>query len=305
MNFTGLFIRRPVLATVVNLLILLVGLQSMRSLNVRQYPVSNSAVVTISTAYFGASAELIRGFITTPLEREIASADGIDYVESNSSPNVSTITAYLRLNYDPYDALTQITSKVNRVRNDLPAGSEAPTIDVQVGQGTAAMYLSFVSEVMEGNQITDYLTRVVQPRLVSVPGVQSAQILGGRTFAMRIWLKPDRMAALGISAAEVHAALAANNALAAVGATKGTALTVNLNASTNLHTREEFERLVVRERAGAIVRLRDLADVALGAETYDSAVNFNGENATFIGVNVLPNANALSVIRVVGALVAA
>jgi multidrug efflux pump len=302
MNFTDLFIKRPVLATVVSLLILLVGLQAMLSLNVRQYPVSNSAIVTVTTVYVGASADLIRGFITTPLEKEIASADGIDYLESTSAANASIITVHLRLNYDPNDALTQITSKVNRVRNQLPAGSEAPTIDVQVGESTAAMYVSFTSDTLESNQITDYLTRVVQPKLVSVPGVQSAQVLGGRTFAMRIWLKPDRMAALGISPSEVYRALAANNALAAVGATKGEAITINLNASTSLRTAREFEQLVVREHQGAILRIRDIADVVLGAETYDNTVSFNGEAATFMGINVLPTANSLTVIKDVRAV---
>ncbi|HVU35499.1 MAG TPA: efflux RND transporter permease subunit [Opitutaceae bacterium] len=297
MKFTDLFIKRPVLATVVSLLILLIGLQSMLSLNVRQYPVSNSAVVTVTTVYVGASADLIRGFITTPLEKEIASADGIDYMESNSSPSVSTITVHLRLNYDPNAALTQITSKVNRVRNQLPAGSEEPTIDVQVGESTAAMYLSFTSDTLATNQITDYLTRVVQPKLVSIAGVQSAQILGGRTFAMRIWLKPDRMAALGIAPSDVYRALSANNALAAVGATKGQMITVNLNASTNLHTVEDFNRLVVKDQNGAIIRVRDIADVELGAESYDSTVSFNGQHATFVGINVLPTANSLTVIK--------
>jgi multidrug efflux pump len=301
-NFTDLFIRRPVLATVVSLLILLVGMQSMLSLNVRQYPVSNSAVVTVTTVYVGASADLIRGFITTPLEREIASADGIDYLESSSVPNASIITVRLRLNYDPNDALTQITSKVNRVRNQLPAEAEAPTIDVQVGETTAAMYLSFTSDTLESNQITDYLTRVVQPKLVSVPGVQSAQILGGRTFAMRIWLKPAKMAALGISPSEVYRALAANNALAAVGATKGEVISVNLNASTSLRTPEQFKELVIREQKGALVRIRDVAEVVLGAESYDSVVSFNGETATFIGLNVLPTANSLTVIKDVRAV---
>jgi multidrug efflux pump len=302
MKFTDLFIKRPVLATVVSLIILLVGLQSMLSLNVRQYPVSNRAIVTISTFYIGASADLIRGFITTPLEKEIASADGIDYLESNSSANASTITVHLRLNYDPNDALTQITSKVNRVRNQLPAGSEAPTIDVEVGENTASLYLSFASETLESNEITDYLTRVVQPKLVSVPGVQSAQIMGGRTFAMRIWLKPERLSALGISPSEVYQALANNNALAAVGATKGQAITINLNAQTSLHTRQEFEQLVVREKNGSIVRIQDIADVVLGAENYDSAVSFNGESATFMAINVLPNANSLTVIKDVRAM---
>ncbi|QYM80220.1 efflux RND transporter permease subunit [Horticoccus luteus] len=297
MKFTDLFIRRPVLATVVSLLILLVGLQSMLSLNVRQYPVSNSAVVTVTTVYTGASADLIRGFITTPLEKEIASADGIDYMESTSSPNASTITVHLRLNYDPNAALTQITSKVNRVRNQLPAGSEDPTIDVQVGETTASMYLSFSSDTLESNQITDYLTRVVQPKLVSVPGVQSAQVLGGRVFAMRIWLKPDRMAALGVSPSQVNQALRANNALAAVGATKGSVISVNLNAATNLHTADEFKQLVVGEHNGTIIRISDVADVVLGAESYESTVSFNGKTATFIGINVLPTANALTVIK--------
>ena len=302
MNFTDLFVKRPILATVVSLLILLIGLQSMRSLKVRQYPESNSATVTVSTVYVGASADLIRGFITTPLEKEIASADGIDYMESTSSASMSSITVHLRLNYDPNDALTQITSKVNRVRNQLPAGSESPTIDVQTGQDTAALYLNFSTQSLETNQLTDYLTRVVQPRLVSVAGVQSADVLGGRVFAMRIWLKPDRLASLGISPAEVYQALANNNALAALGASKGGAITINLNAKTNLHSKEDFEQLVVREQGGAIVRIRDVADVVLGAETYDVTVNFNGESSTFMSVNVLPNANSLSVVKDVRAV---
>jgi multidrug efflux pump len=296
MKFTDIFIKRPVLSTVVSLLILLVGYRSFMLLNVRQYPLSNSAVVTISTVYTGASADLIQGFITSPLEKQIASADGIDYLESSSTPGVSTITAHLKLNYDSNAALTQITSKVNRVRNQLPADAFDPTIDVQVGESTASMYLSFYSDELDSNQITDYLTRVVQPKLASVSGVQSAQILGGRTFAMRIWLKPDKLAAYGISPADVRAALAANNSLAAVGATKGSLISVNLNASTDLHTAAEFKQLVLREQDGAIIRLKDVADVVLGAESYDSVVHYGGQDATFIGINVLPTANALTVI---------
>ncbi len=297
MKFTDLFIKRPVLATVVNLLILLVGWRSIDLLNVRQYPVSNSSVVTVTTVYTGASADLIQGFITSPLEKQIASADGIDYMESSSLPSVSTITVHLKLNYDPNAALTQVTSKVNRVRNQLPADAFDPTIDVQQAQGTASMYISFFSEQMETNQITDYLTRVVQPRLAAVNGVQSAQILGGRTFAMRIWLKPDRLAAYGLSPAEVRTALARNNSLSAVGATKGSLISVNLNAATDLHTVDEFQRLVIKQQDGAQIRIQDVADVVLGAENYDSSVNFNGENATFMAINVLPNANALTVIQ--------
>ena len=297
MKFTDLFIKRPVLATVVNLLILLIGWRSIGLLNVRQYPVSNSAIVTVTTVYTGASADLIQGFITSPLEKQIASADGIDYLESSSAPSVSAITVHLRLNYDTNAALTQITSKVNKVRNQLPADAFDPVIDVQLGQSTASMYLSFYSDVLESNQITDYLTRVVQPRLASVDGVQSAQILGGRTFAMRIWLKPDRLAGYGLSPAQVWQALAANNSLSAVGATKGGMISVNLNAATDLHTADEFRQLVITEKNGAIIRVGDVADVVLGAESYDSSVNFGDKHATMVAINVLPTANALTVIK--------
>jgi multidrug efflux pump len=296
MNFTDLFIKRPVLATVVSLLILFVGLRSISLLNVRQYPVSNSAIATITTIYTGASADLIQGFITTPLEKQIASADGIDYIESSSAPGASSITVHLILNYDPNAAVAQIISKIDKVRSQLPAGALPPTIDVQVGETTAAMYLSFASDQMDNNQITDYLTRVVQPKLASINGVQNAQILGARVFAMRIWLKPDKLAAYGLSPAQVSAALAANNALAAVGATKGSYISVNLNAATDLHTAEEFRKLVVKQQDGSIIRLGDVADVVLGAENYDTVVHFSGESATFIGIYVLPTANALDVI---------
>src|SRR5438034_11007722 len=205
MKFTDLFIRRPVLAIVVNLVILIAGLQSIRSLSVRQHPRSDIAVGTVSTAYVGANADLVRGFITTPLERVIASADGIDYIESSSAQNVSTITVHLRLNYDINAALTQIQAKVAQVRNDLPPESEAPVIEVETADTQfAAMYLGFSSKDLDQNQITDYLTRVVQPKLSAIKGVQRADILGGRTFAMRIWLKPDRMAAMGISPSQVR-----------------------------------------------------------------------------------------------------
>ena len=296
MNFTDIFIKRPVLATVVSLLILFVGLRSVSLLNVRQYPVSNSAIVTVTTIYTGASADLIEGFITTPLEKQIASADGIDYIESSSAPGASSIIVHLILNYDPNAAVAQIISKIDKVRSQLPAGALPPTIDVQVGESTAAMYLSFASDQLDNNQITDYLTRVVQPKLASIAGVQSAQILGARVFAMRIWLKPDKLAAYGLSPAQVSAALVANNALAAVGATKGSFISINMNAATDLHTAEEFKKLVVKQQNGAIIRLSDVADVVLGAENYDTTVRFSGESATFIGIFVLPTANALDVI---------
>ncbi len=297
-SFTDLFIQRPVLAVVVSLLILVAGVQAIFTLTVRQYPRSDNASVTITTAYIGANADLVRGFITTPLERAIAAADGIDYIESQSSQGRSLITARLKLNYDPTKALSEISSKVDQVRGDLPPEAEVPVIDiVSADSERAAAYLRFVSDILEPNEITDYLARVVQPRLTAVPGVQRAEILGGRIFAMRIWLKPERMAALNISPAQIRQSLAGNNYLAAVGQTKGALVTVNLTANTDLRTVEEFKNLVLRESGGAIVRLKDVADVVLGAEDYDSVVRFSGEQAVFMGVWVLPNANALDVIR--------
>jgi multidrug efflux pump len=297
MRFTDLFIKRPVLAIVVNLVILIAGLQSIRALSVRQYPRSDIAIVRVSTAYVGANADLVRGFITTPLERVIASADGIDYVESSSGQGLSTITVHLKLNYDTNAALTQIQAKVAQVRNDLPPEAEAPVIELETADNQfAAIYLSFSSADLDQNQITDYLTRVVQPRLSAVSGVQRADILGDRTFAMRIWLKPDRMASYGISPAALRDALAKNNYLSALGRTKGSMVSVNLVANTNLRTAEEFRQLVIKEQDGVVVRLGEVADVVLGAENYDEDVRFNGETATFMGVWVLPTANSLEVI---------
>lgn len=297
-TFTDLFIRRPVLALVVNLVILIAGFQAIRSLNVRQYPRSENAAVTVTTVYVGASPDLVRGFITTPLERAIAAADGIDYVESSSKLGVSTITARLKLNYDPTRALAEIGSKVDQVRGDLPPESEVPIINiVPADSQIASAYLSFTSEILEANQITDYLVRVVQPRLTALEGVQRADLLGGRTFAMRIWLKPDRMAALGINPSQIREVLAANNFLAAIGRTKGSLVQVNLTANTDLRSVEEFQNLVVRRSGDNLVRLRDIADVVLGAEDYESEVRFSGERAVFMGIWVLPNANSLDVIK--------
>src|SRR5262245_2139142 len=298
MKFTDLFVKRPVLAIVVNLVILIAGLQSIHALSVRQYPRSDIAVVKIATVYVGANADLVRGFITTPLERVIASADGIDYIESSSAQGLSTITVHLKLNYDTNAALTQIQAKVAQVRNDLPPESEAPIIELETADNQfAAMYLGFSSDNLDQNQITDYLTRVVQPKLSSIQGVQRAEILGGRTFAMRIWLKPDRMTAMGISPSQVSDALAQNNYLSALGQTKGSMVSVNLVANTNLQTADEFRKLIVKEDKGTVVRLGDIADVSLGAENYNQDVRFDGKGATFMGVWVLPNANSLEVIQ--------
>src|SRR5438045_3482985 len=298
MKLTDLFIRRPVLAMVVNLVILIAGLQSIRSLSVRQFPRTDMANVLVTTAYVGANADLVRGFITAPLERVIAGADGIDFMESSSGQGVSTITVHLKLNYDTNAALTQIQSKVAQVRNQLPPEAEAPIIDLQTSDSQfAAAYLGFSSKDLDQNQITDYLTRVVQPKLSAISGVQRADILGKRTFAMRIWLKPDKMAALGISPSAVRDALANNNYLSALGRTKGSMVSVNLVANTNLRTAEEFRQLVVKEQNGTVVRLGEIADVALGAENYEADVRFNGEQATFMGIWALPTANTLDVIK--------
>jgi multidrug efflux pump len=298
MKFTDLFIRRPVLALVINLLIIIAGLQAIRSLNVRQYPRSENAAVTVTTVYVGASAELVRGFITTPLERAIAAADGIEYIESQSSQGLSKINVRLKLNYDAIKALSEISSKVDQVRRDLPPEAEVPTINVESADSQfASAYLSFTSDILAQNEITDYLVRVVQPRLSALEGVQRADILGARTFAMRIWLKPERMAALNISPVQVRQALSANNVLSALGRTKGSLIQVNLTADTNLTSIREFKRLVVREQDGAIVRIEDIAEVSLGAEDYDAEVRFSGQTAVFMGIWPLPNANSLDVIK--------
>ena len=297
MKFTDIFVNKPVLAIVVSLFILLFGLRAFTSLNVREYPELQNAVINVSTPYFGADADLIQGFITTPLEREIASADGIEYLTSSSSAGISSIQAYIRLDQDPNEALTQISAKVNKMRGELPQESEDPVIDLQQGQQIAAMYVSFASEVLNNNQITDYLTRVVQPKLATIPGVQRADILGAGSFAMRVWLKPDRMTALQVTASDVSKALQSNNVLSALGSTKGEMVAIDLTARTDLRTPEEFRALVVREQNGAIVRLGDVADVVLGSENYGTSVRINGDAATFMGIFVAPDANSLDVIK--------
>src|SRR5512136_696458 len=298
MKITDLFIRRPVLAIVVNLVIIIAGLQAIRSLNVRQYPRSENASVTVSTVYVGASADLVRGFVTTPLERSIAAADGIEYMGSQSTLGLSTINIRLKLNHDATKALAEISTKVDQVRRDLPPEAEVPVINIESADSRfASAYLSFSSDVLKQNEITDYLVRVVQPRLSAIQGVQRADVLGARTFAMRIWLKPDRMASLNISPAQVRQALAANNFLSALGRSKGAYIQVNLTADTNLSTIDEFRKLVVKSENGTIVRLGEIADVVLGAEDYDTEVRFSGQTAVFMGIWPLPNANSLDVIK--------
>jgi multidrug efflux pump len=297
MKFTDIFINKPVLAMVVSLFILLLGLRSFNELNVRQYPELQNAVVTVNTAYYGADADLMQGFVTTPLEREVASAEGIDYLTSTSAAGISTIQAYIRLDHDANEALTQIAAKVNKLRSQLPAEAEDPVIDLQQGQQIAAMYVSFASEQLDNNQITDYLVRAVEPRIATIPGVQRADIMGAGTFAMRVWMKPDRMAALGVTASDVHAALQSNNVLSALGSTKGQMVAMDLTARTDLRNAAEFRQLIVREQDGAIVRLGDVADVELGSENYGTSVRINGDAATFMGIFVSPDANSLEVIE--------
>src|ERR1700730_9016649 len=295
MNFTDTFINKPVLAIVVSLLILVLGLRALSDISVRQYPKTENAVVTVLTAYYGADAQTIAGFITQPLEQAIAQAQGIDYLSSTSVTGLSTITATLRLNYDANRALTQIQTQVSSVRNQLPPQAQQPVLNVQVGETIDAMYMGFRSDVLPSNSITDYLARVVKPKLDALQGVQTAEILGGRQFALRAWLDPARLAAHGVTAADVYQALGANNYLAAVGTATGQMGSGDLTAGTDLHSVEEFKQLSIKQKDGAIVRLRDVANVVLGAEDYNANVSFSGKLAVFIGIKVAPDANILEV----------
>lgn len=302
MRFTDIFIRRPVLALVVSALILVLGLRSMATLSILQYPRTQNAIVTVSTAYAGADSDIIAGFITTPLENAIAQANGIDYMTSSSVTGSSTITVNLRLNYDSGKAMTEINAKVNSVLNQFPSGTQQPTLTLKVGQTIDAMYIGFASEVLAPNQITDYLTRVVQPRLQAVAGVQTAELLGAKKFALRAWLDPDKLAAYGLTATDVSTALSGNDYISGLGATKGRLVQVDLAASTNLHSLEQYRNLVVKTVNGAIIRLRDVANVTLGNDDYDSETKFNGRTAVYIGIQTAPTANLLDVINGVKAI---
>jgi len=296
MHFTDIFIRRPVLATVISLMILVIGLRAVVSLPILQYPRTENAVITVSTTYYGADADTVAGFITTPLEKAIAQANGIDYMTSTSQNSTSTITVNLRLNHDANKALTEISSKITSVRNQLPNEAQEPVLSIEIGETIDAMYLGFISDVLPQNSITDYLIRVVQPKLQSVPGVQTAEILGGKNFALRAWLDPQKLAAYNLTAADVSQALAANNYISGLGNTKGQMVQINLNAATNLHTLDEFRNLVIKEKKGAIVRLQDVANVTLGSDDYESRVAFDGKGAVMIGIKVAPAANLLDVV---------
>ena len=296
MKFTDIFIRRPVLASVVSLILLVVGLKSFYSLPILEYPKTQNAVVTITTVYYGADPETIAGFVTTPLENAIAQANGIDYLASNSRSGTSTITANLVLNFDPDKAITEITAKINSVLNQLPAGVQQPTLTVAIGQSLDALIIGFASDELSPNQVTDYLIRNVQPRLQAVPGVQTAELLGGQNFALRAWLDPAKLAAYGLTATDVTTALSANNVIAGIGTTKGQMVQFNLTASTNLHSVDEFRRLVIKQVNGGIIRLSDVANVTLGSDDYESGVQYNGKKGVYVGIQTVPSASLLAVI---------
>lgn len=296
MRFTDIFIERPVLATVVSLMILVLGLRSLGSLSVRQYPYTENAVVTVSTTYIGADPAVVAGFITTPLENSISQANGIDYMTSLSNQSLSSITVNLRLNYDAEKALADINTKVNAVLNQLPKESQLPVITVQIGQTIDAMYLGFYSDVLATNQITDYIVRAVQPKIQAIEGVQQAELRGDRQFAMRIWIDPIKLAGYGLNAKDISQALAANDIIAAIGRTDGNMFTVNLATNTNLTTVDQFRKMIIKAKNGAIIRLGDVANISLGATNYDTAVSFNSEKAVYIGIIPTPTANLLTVI---------
>ncbi len=293
MKFTDIFIERPVLATVVSVLILVLGLRSAGLLHVQEFPSTQNAVVTVTTTYFGASPDLVASFITAPIERAVSQATGIDYIVSSSGSGLSTVTANLQLNWDPNKALTEISNKVHSIRNELPPESQLPVITLSVGQQFAAMYIDFVSEVLPPNQVTDYLVRLVQPRLQALEGVQSVDIFGAKQLALRAWLDPERLAAYGLTATDINQALAANNFLSSLGKTQGAAVQVGLVASTGLHSLEEFRDLVVSGSGGAIVRLKDVATVTIGSEDYETGFVSNGKDSVALGINIAPGANLL------------
>lgn len=296
MNFTDLFIKRPVLATVVSLLILLFGIKSILSIQIRQYPRMDSTVITVMTAYPGADADLIAGFITTPLESAIASAEGIDYMTSSSIQGVSTITLNIKLNFDPQVAFTDVMSKVQQTLNQLPPQAQQPVIVKSSDTSNDLLYISLDSQDLTAQQITDYALRIVQPQLQTVDGIAKAEILGGATYSMRVFLDPRKMAALRVTPADVFTVLASNNFLTAAGKTKGEYVAIHISAQTNLNTVDEFSQLIVRNEKNSITRIKDIAKVRLGSQSYESSVTFDGRKAVFIGIAPTPTANPLTVI---------
>jgi multidrug efflux pump len=296
MRRTDLFIQRPVLAIVISVFILLLGVRAELALPVRQFPKTVDAFIEVDTTYYGADADVVAGFITTPLENAIAHVDGIDNMSSQSSNGSSTINVHLRLNEDPDRALAEIQTQINSVHDQLPQQSQTPVIHVRTGnQGNTLIY-AFRSNVMSAEQITDYLTRVVSPQLQSIPGVQSAPVWGAQNFALRAWLDPRKLAARGLTAADVSNALAANNFTSGAGTTTGQGMQIPLGITTGVHSVRAFEDLVIRQSNGAIVRLGDLAKVELGSDNYAQSLRFDGQDSIFIDVEPTPNANVLDVV---------
>ncbi len=295
--FTDLYIKRPVLATVVSLLIFLFGLQSISKLSLRQFPKMENTLITVTTTYPGANADLVQGFITTPIQKSIASAEGIDYLKATSAQGLSTINAYIKLGKDPNEAFTEIMSKVAAVQGTLPTESRAPVIVKETGSKMASMYISFNSDRMTSEQITDYISRVIQPKLETIHGIAKVPTYGEKLFAMRIWLNPKKMAAVGLTSTDVAAALARNNFQTAAGETKGEYVAFTVSAETDIHSPENFKKLILKQEANEVVYLENVAQVELGSKTYDSSVTFNGKKAVFIGIFTTPAANPLTVIK--------
>ena len=300
-RFTDLFVQRPVLASVVSLLILVIGIRAGLSLSILQYPKTTTAQVTVTTVYYGADPDVVAGFITQPLENAIAQADGIDYMTSQSQSGVSTITVFLRLNFDSNKALNQINIQINGVLNQLPQGSQQPQIQISAGQTLDPLYLGLTSKVLTTTQINDYILRVVQPQMQAVDGVQKVELLGQQNFAMRAWLDPGKLAGYGLTATDVYTALAANDYVSGLGNTRGQMVQVNLTASTDLHSLSDFSKLIIRQQNGSIVRLRDVGTVVLGSDNYDSVASADGQTGIFAAVQVAPGASLLKTINAVKA----
>jgi multidrug efflux pump len=284
-SITDVFIKHPVLAAVVNLVLVLVGWRAIGSLPVQQYPKLESSSIVVTTVYYGASAETVRGFLTTPIERAVSAVSGIDHVESQSREGMSTVTVFLALDHSSTAALAEVTARLQQVRSELPAAAEPPAVQVQrTDRPYGTFYLSFTSKERDVPAVTDWLTRTIQPQLSTLQGVQHVDIVGGQQIAMRVWIDPDRLAAMNLSPGDVYAALQRNNYLAAVGQTKGDLIQVNLLANTDLRSTKEFENLIVADRGGAIVRLSDVARVELGAEEADLVAKYNDQRSVYLGI---------------------
>ena len=297
MAFTDPFIRRPVLATVVSLLIILLGFQAFGKLVIRQYPQMENALITVTTAYPGANAETIQGYITQPLQQSLASAEGIDYMTSSSQQNFSTISIYARIGADTDRLFTELLAKANEVKNQLPQDAEDPVLSKEAADASALMYVSFYSDQLSNPQITDYLSRVIQPKLATLPGMAEAEILGNQVFAMRLWLDPVKMAAYGIAATDVTSAVQRYNFLAAAGEVKGQYVVTSINATTDLKSPEAFGAIPVKTDGDSRVLVRDIARVEMGAANYDSISSFDGIPSVYIAIKGTPSANPLDVIK--------